>query len=131
MKKRLIANQGFILAEVILGIFIISVALIPISGMFMQAIQGDAMARDYTVVANLAQKQLELLKIHSPAYWADLSLPCPIPWQDETQLPESKYRFTTRAVVVNSYLAQVTVTAFWQEKGTAYTLQFVSLYPLL
>ncbi|WP_378956339.1 type II secretion system protein J [Pelosinus sp. sgz500959] len=131
MKKRLMPNQGFILAEVTLAIFIISVALIPISGMLIQAIQSNTMAREYTIVANLAQKQLELLKIHSPTYWAGLSLPYNIPWQDEMKEPGDKYKFTTKAVSVNANLVKVTVTALWQERGTDCRVEFMTLYPTL
>lgn len=131
MKQRWISNKGFILAEVALGILIISIALVPISGMFIQAIQSNAMAREYTTVANLAQKQLELLKINSPTYWANLTLPCVIPWQDEAQRPAAKYSFTTRAVSFNNQLVQVSVIALWQERGRDCTLQFVTLYPTL
>ena len=130
MKKRW-NNNGFILAEITVAILLISIALLPICGMFIQSIQGDALAREYTIIANLAQKQLELLKLKSPNYWAELVLPCIIPWQDEAWLPPSKYIFTTKAVSVNSSLVKVTVTALWKERGNDCTLQFVTFYPAL
>lgn len=131
MNKRVWNNQGFMLAEVILAIFIICVALIPISGMFIQAMNSNAMAREYTQAGNLAQKQLELLKLQPPAYWAGLSLPCTLPWQHGKELPADQYNFTTTATAFTPYLVQVTVSAVWQERGRDCSLKFVTLYPAL
>ena len=133
IKYRLNSNKGFILAEVILAIFIISVALIPISGMFIQSLQADVMANHYIEAANLSQKQLELLKTHPPEYWAGLALPSVIPWQDNTQIPLSRYTLTSnaRTSTSNDHLIEVTVTASWQERNTECNIQFVTLYPTL
>jgi len=126
-------NKGFILAEVLLAIFIISIALVAISGMFTQAIQANLMAKDYTVAANLAQKQLELLKSHPPEYWAGLTLPCTIPWSDTIQLPPPRYILITNASIsdADDSLVEVTVVVSWQEKGREGNLQFVTLYSAL
>jgi len=126
-------TKGFILVDVLIGIVLISVAVIPISAMFSQAIQADVMAKDYTMAANLVQKQLELLKADSPQQWAALTLPCTIPWRDTLQLPPPRYMLTTTAGIsaANDYLVEVAVTATWQEKGRERKLQFVSLYSTL
>lgn len=130
---KLKTQQGFILADVSLAIVIISVALLAISPMFIQAIQTDVVAKDYTVVANLAQKQLELLKTNSPEYWSGLILPCTLPWQDNTQSLPSRYVLTTHAdsYAADHHLVQVTVTACWQERNFECNLEFVTLYPTL
>lgn len=126
---RLKTNKGFILAEILLAICIISVALTAIFGMFTQAIQADLRAKDYTVAANLAQKQLELLKTHPPGYWADLTLPAVIAWSDQGQPPNSRYTVLTNAVATNhDSLAQVTVTVSWEGRGSEQTIQFLTLY---
>ena len=129
---RLKTNKGFILAEVMLAMVIISVALVAISGMFTQAIQADIRAKNYTVAANLAQKQLELLKIKPPEYWAGRALPAVIPWCDQAQLPSSRYTLTTNAVATGyEGLVEVRVTVSWLERGIDNKLQFVTLYPAL
>jgi len=125
------SEKGFMLAEVVLAILIISVALVAIIGMLTQAIQANFMAIHYTEAANLAQKQLELLKIHPPQYWAGFTLP--IVWQDQTQLPPPRYTLITNAFLstIDEHLVQVTVTVSWQERGTTCWLQFVTLYSAL
>lgn len=123
-------SRGFILADVTLGIFIISVALLVISSLFTQALQIEKVASNYTIAANLMQKQLELLKCRVPSYWAGQNLPCTIPWQDHHLQPPAEYEITTHAVAssINSHLVEVTVTAAWQEKDKDYSMQFVTFY---
>ena len=131
--SKLKRQRGFILAEVVLAIFIISVALLAISAMFTKAIQVNAVAKDYTVASNLAQKQLELLKIHPPEYWSELTLPCTIDWQDTAQCPLPQYFLTTHAssYAADNHLVQVTVTASWQQGNRECNLEFVTLYSTL
>ena len=133
IKYRLKTEKGFIFAEVVLAIFIISVALPAICGMFIYAIQADVSANHYTEAANVIQMQLELLKTHPPEYWAELALPSAIPWQDHTQLPSAMYTITTNARIyaADSHLVEVTVTACWQERAVECMIQFVTLYPIL
>jgi len=132
MIDRLKTNNGFILAEVTLAILMISIPLVAIVGMFTQAIQADSMAKDYTIAANLAQKQLELLKTQPPNYWAGRTLPAVIPWLDQEQLPSARYGVTTKAVATtDDSLVEVTVTVTWQARGTESTIQFVTLYRAL
>ena len=131
--SKLKRQRGFILAEVVLAIFIISVALLAISVMFTKAIQVNAVAKDYTVAANLAQKQLELLKMQPPEYWSELTLPCTIAWQDAAQSPLPQYVLTTHAssYAADNHLVQVTVTASWQQGNRECNLEFVTLYSAL
>lgn len=130
MMSRLKGNQGFVLADVTLGLFIISVALLCISMLFTQALQLEEIAGDYTLATNLAQKQLELLKNKSPVYWAELQLPCTIPWEDERFPPPADYELVTYAVpsTRGSHLVQVTVIVTWQERQKDYSIQLVTLY---
>lgn len=130
MMLKLKENRGFILADVTLGIFIISITLLVISSLFVQALQIEKAASDYTMAANLLQKQLELLKCEAPAYWANLDLPCTISWQDNHLPPPVIYEITTHAAIAlqDSHLVKVTVTATWKEKNKDYTMQFVTFY---
>jgi Tfp pilus assembly protein PilV len=123
-------NHGFILADVTLGIFIITVGLLAISVLFTQSLQAEKIASDYTLAVNLVQKQLELLKNQSPIYWAELDLPCTIAWQDNTLPPPAIYEITTHAVIsaLDIHLVQVTVTAKWREKDKDYSIQVITFY---
>ncbi|SFL40212.1 hypothetical protein [Pelosinus propionicus] len=130
MMSRRKGNRGFILADVALGLFIICTSLLCISILFTQALQLEKIAGDYTVATNLAQKQLELLKNRSPVYWAELQLPCAIPWEDERFLPPAGYKLTTYAVAsaCGSQLVQVTVNITWQELQKDYSIHLVTFY---
>ena len=130
MMSRLKGNQGFVLADVTLGLFIISVALLCISMLFTQALQLEEIAGNYTLATNLAQKQLELLKNKSPVYWAELQLPCTISWEDERFPPPADYELATYAVpsTLGSHLVQVTVIVTWQERQKDYSIQLVTFY---
>lgn len=126
-------NRGFMLVDVIIAIFLVCVALVPISGLFTQSIQTSAEAADYTRAANLIQQQLELLKTKPPEYWAELALPCQIPWQGNRLLPPSKYTLTSQATLstLDSHLVQVNIIASWKERNRECNLQFVAFYPTL
>lgn len=130
-RKRL-TTKGFILIDVVVATLIVSIALVPIAGLFLQAIMTNRLAQDYTQATDLAQKQLELLKIHPSEYWNNLSLPCTIPWQDTRNLPPPRYKVTTTGLsIADEPLVQVLVTINWQEGSKEYNLQFVTLYPTL
>lgn len=126
-------NQGFMLADLIIAIFLICVALVPISGLFTRSIQTSAEAADYTRATNLIQQQIELLKTKPPEYWAGLVLPSTIPWQENHLLPPSKYTLTTQATstTLDSHLVQVTVNASWKERNRECGLQFIAFYSTL
>lgn len=134
MKKKLIINEvtgnkGFFLIDILIAICLLSIGLVPILGMFIQSTKLDTMAKNYTVGANLAQKQLELLKIHPQNYWNELILPGTIPWQDTEQPPLPPYVITTTGIpLANAPLVQVTVIVCWQEGGKDCSLQFLTFY---
>ena len=123
-------NKGFLLVDIVVAVFLLSVTLVPILGLFIHAIKLDTLAKEYTIATNLAQKQLELLKTHTSDYWKDVTLPCTIPWQDHNQLPPASYIVTTTGLSLpDKPLVQVTVIVTWQEYGNNYNLQFVTFYP--
>ncbi len=130
MMYRIKGNKGFVLADVTLGLFIISVALLCISMLFTQALQLEEIAGNYTLATYLAQKQLELLKNKSSVYWAQAQLPCTIPWQDEDLPPPADFELETYAVssTLGSHLVQVTVIVTWQERQKDYSIQLVTFY---
>lgn len=132
LHRQLVTDKGFILADVLVAMMLISIAIIPICWLFLQAIQTDQIARNHTTATNLAQKQLELLKTHSTEYWRNLPLSCSIPWQDKNQLPPSTYVITTTGMTSGEDpLVHVIVTVAWQEGYKERNLRFVTLYPKL
>lgn len=124
------SNGGFFLVDVVGCMLIISIALVVIPGLFIQAVRINAIATDYTAATNLAQKQLELLKVQPPEFWSTLELPCTLPWQDNEQVPEARYALTTQASIspIDPQLVQVIVTTCWKEAGKDYSIQLVTFY---
>ena len=135
MKKSLFRNKktnekGFLLAEIVIALLILSVSLLAIISLFTQVSKSNTLARDYTQGTNLARKQLELLKTHPPEYWESITSSSFLPWQDNEEEPLGRYSITTQAVpIANESLVQVTVTATWQEKGLEYRVRLLTFYP--
>ncbi|MEN6566020.1 MAG: prepilin-type N-terminal cleavage/methylation domain-containing protein [Veillonellales bacterium] len=133
-------QQGFLMLEVVVATVIISLALVAAAGMFIQSTRANSSAADYTVAANLAQKQLELLKNKDVSYWTIHANDPNIPWQDTGEtLPLTinriSYTITTQSTVSpeNSYLVQVVVTVSRTDPGNSsqQTVQMTSFYPLI
>ncbi|MEN6413518.1 MAG: prepilin-type N-terminal cleavage/methylation domain-containing protein [Veillonellales bacterium] len=133
-------QQGFLMLEVVIATVIISLALVAAAGMFIQSTKANSSAADYTVAANLAQKQLELLKNKDVSYWTIHASEPNIPWQDTGEtLPltinQIRYNITTQSTVSpeNSYLVQVVVTVSWTDPGknSQRTVQMTAFYPLI
>lgn len=121
-------GKGFIMADVMLAMLLLSIAILPIARLFTQAMGVDRLAQHYTVATNLAQQQLELLKTQPPAYWRNPTLF--IPWQDSWHPVPATYQLTTHSgPLPDESLVQVTVTITWQEGGNDYSLQFITWYP--
>lgn len=122
--------RGFMLVDVLLAMVILSLSIVGIFTMFLQAVQVDTVGKDYMIATNLAQKQLELLKTYPPEYWDNLALPASLPWQDTNEPLLPKYQITTDATSSNdNNLVQVIVTTAWQEKNQQYNFQVITLYP--
>lgn len=137
MKK---GQQGILMVEVVVATVIISLALVVAAGMFIQSTKANSSAADYTVAANLAQKQLELLKNKDISYWTIHAGDTNIPWQDTGEtLPitinQISYNITTVSTVSpeNNYLVQVLVTVYWTDPGKSsqQTVQMTAFYPLI
>jgi len=127
-------QQGFLMIEVVVAIVIISMALLVIAGLFIQATSATRNSDNYTVAANLAQKQLELLKSNwSQAYWKEL--PKDIEWQDTTFDPTKDLSPAVTVVTSakqsteHTNLVEVTVTASWSEQGKPYSVRFTTFFP--
>jgi len=90
MYNKMRRQQGFLLVDILLAVFIISTALLAIASFYIQSTQATVRSNQYTVATNLAQRQLELLKKKPATDWAAYTtFPTTIPWQD-TSIDPSK-----------------------------------------
>lgn len=122
MRIKIKEQSGFLLVEVLVAIAIIAVALAAILGLYIQNANTTSNSGHYTVAANLAQKQMELLKSKQSSFWATLTLPASIPWQDTGINPSEllpSYSVTTTAKAcpedTTNSLVQVEVMITWPE----------------
>lgn len=120
--------------DVLLAIVIVSVALTAAAALFVPATTSYSSAADYTVAANLAQKQIELLKTQPVSFWQN-ALPMTVAWQDSTEsmpirLNAIDYHVTTQvsATSVSNSLVEVTVTVNWSKSGKDQNLQVVAFF---
>jgi Tfp pilus assembly protein PilV len=128
------------MVEVVLATVLISLALVAVVGMFIQATLSNVNAAEYTVAANLAQKQVQLLNAnYTAAEWNAMTLPNnDIPWQDtnydETvpiMLNNRLYNVTTSAIVCPedpSNLVEVTVNVTWIGWRTTQSVQVTTAF---
>lgn len=132
-----IAQRGFILVEVLVAVIIISVALTAVAAMFVPATAAYSNAADYTVAANLAQKQLELLKTWQSSDWAAALLLGKAEWQGDEPEPKMPihlngvdYSIDTKVSLANvsNSLVEVKVIVSWSRGGKALNTQFVAFY---
>lgn len=118
-------QNGFLMVESLLAILVITIALTAASVMFVQSSKAGGESAEISTASALAQKQMELLKTQSSAYWSALTpLPQNIAWQDTTQtMPLVKnnisYTVTTTAsqAAQDANLVQVVVQVAWSGKS--------------
>lgn len=120
------------MAELVLAMMIIGIALIAVAGMFIQSTRATSSAADYTKATNLAQKQLELLKLKQAAYWSNLTLPATLEWQGATG-ETAFYSVATTASVSseNSNLVEVIVVVSWNQQGQLCQVQLTAFYTMV
>ncbi len=126
-------QKGFLMIEVMIAIIIISVALIAVTGMFIQSTRANSSGLEISTATALAQKQMEMLKSWSAANWTALTpLPQVIAWQDaaEPAMPLTRNNIaytvvtTAAASAQDANLVQVTVSVTWLGQN----LSMVSLF---
>jgi len=123
------------MVEVLVATVLIGVALLALANLFIQSTSATSSAAADTVAANLAQKQLELLKAKNYQYWASLTNNSSIAWQDNSEsmpivLNQVSYTIDTVATtsVIDNNLVQVTVTVQWTERGRNRSVQLTTFY---
>jgi len=146
-KKKKINANGFILADVVLGMLILVVALLAIAGVYIQSNKSNIFADNRTVAYNWAQERMEYLKANSDwrgnslegsppnnpkdtgndspprkGFKRDTNPVCPT---DITVFPNTADTIKT---TINNRLIDTTVTVTWTENGID---QSVSLRTLI
>jgi Tfp pilus assembly protein PilV len=149
-KKRVITANGFILADVVLGMFILVVAVLAIGGVYLQSSKSNIFADNRTVAYNWAQERVEYLK--STSSWrGDSSLKIDPTEPTDTgnaSPPRTGFSRTTTLVcpaaiaslpsttarssdnlltAVNKRLIDVTVTVSWTENGNSRSVTLETL----
>ena len=112
-----------------MGMMLTGIVLLAVTGMFLQSAQAASSAAEYTVATNLAQKQLELLKLRSDTYWKSLVPPASIAWQG-TAAATGPYSLATTAFAssADSSLVEVVVIVSWTRLGQARQVQLTTFY---
>ena len=123
------------MVDIVLAVIITSVALTAVAALFVPATVNYSNAADYTAAVNLAQKQLELLKVRPSSVWAAESVPCSIEWQDVTEslpirLNNVDYQVETQVLstTVSNFLVEVQVTVNWTRGKIPQTIQMTAFY---
>ena len=124
-------EKGFILADAMIGMIIITTALIAVLAAYTQTTRVSSTTTARTHATYLAQRTLEDLKRFDGG--AVLTLP-----EQSIERRESvEYTINARTINVNTvtntdglrtYLLPVQVTVTWQEKGQNNTLNMISYY---
>lgn len=121
METAMKQQQGFLYMDVLIAIFIVTVSLTAITGIFVYATKLNVSAGHYTAATNLAREQMELLKSWKESDWRDLSLPISIPWQgspDNLIVNNTTFAVNTNAEQIDDTdpsLIQITVIVSWEE----------------
>lgn len=136
MYKKLNNQYGFLLADGVIAIFIITVALIACMGVVITSHKATKVSAGHTAAIYLAQKQAEILKGSlKPADWN--ALPPSIEWQGNTDdlkgLNRIDYTVVTTARVCSETkrLVEVTIDVSWSDNSGNHSYQLLTAYPTI
>ncbi|WP_425060708.1 hypothetical protein SCACP_14510 [Sporomusa carbonis] len=88
-------QRGYILLEAIIATVIVTVALVAVAGMFITSTRATVTGADYTVLTNLAQEQIETMKVKD---WSAVTFPYTyIPYDDPITINNVSYTRSVRA----------------------------------
>lgn len=127
-------QQGYLYMDTVIAIFVVAVALLAITGIFVYATRLSSTANHYTAATNMARQQMELLKRWPASAWSDPSLSATIPWQgDLDKLTVNKTVFEVRTIInqtnsLDPSLIQVTVIVSWKELSGTQTVQLTTYF---
>lgn len=127
-------QQGFLYMDTLIAMFIVTVSLTAITGIFAYATKLNASAAHYTAATNMARQQMELLKLWNESDWRDPNLPASIPWQgDPDGLIVNNTTFDVSTIInqindTDPSLVQVTVIVSWKEVSSTRNVQLTTYF---
>ena len=130
-------QQGFLMIDALLGIVIISVALVGIMSMFSQSTKATRCSAGYTTASHLGQAQMELLKKPNnlpnikAAAIDDKSNTIKITDHSSYVTPPTGFSIISTAKQNSDFpgqLAEVTVTVNWDEQNKTYSMPFTTFF---
>ena len=109
-KQLLRSNAGFTLIESMLTMVILSISMLALAGLQVNALRGNALSRRMATAVSVAEQKLEQLK---NTFYTNIQS------ESATQITASNLNFTQQVTVTNGPLANtktVSVTVTWQDK---------------
>lgn len=110
-------NDGFTLIEIMITLVILSVGLLALAGLQVNAIKGNANSRRMTIAVFIAEKKLEQIKNTSYTNIQSESI---------QQVTEASTNFTQQVTVTTNNPIQNTkkidVTVTWKDGSKSYTV---------
>jgi len=149
MKRKKISHEkGFILADVILGMFILTIAILALAGVYVQSGKSTLFADNRTVAYNWAQERMEELKADSSWRGSSTTTAPYKPIDNGTpprdgftrditvslatiaSMPQTASNATLDSAFLtkmNNRLIDVTVTVSWTENGISKSVNLETL----
>jgi type IV pilus assembly protein PilV len=115
-------EEGFTLIEIMITLVIMSIGLIALSGLQINAIRGNVFSKRLTTAVSIGQEKLEQIKNTSYAN---------IQSESSTQINKSNINFTRQVIVTNNTnpanTKTVKVTVTWTQGSKSYTVPISTL----
>ena len=121
-ERLMCAEEGFTLIEIMITLVIISIGLMALSGLQVNAIRGNVFSKRLTTAVSIGEEKLEQIKNTSYAN---------IQSESSTQINKSNMNFTRQVTVINNTnpanTKSVKVTVTWTQGSKSYAVPISTL----
>ena len=121
-KRLMWSADGFTLIEIMITLVIMSIGLMALSGLQVNAIKGNAFSKRLTTAVSIGQEKLEQIKNTSYAN---------VQSESSTQINKANMNFTRQVLVTNNTnpanTKTVKVTVTWTQGSKSYTVPISTL----
>jgi type IV pilus assembly protein PilV len=121
-KRLMWSADGFTLIEIMITLVILSIGLMALSGLQVNAIKGNAFSKRLTTAVSIGQEKLEQIKNTSYAN---------VQSESSTQINKANMNFTRQVLVTNNTnpanTKTVKVTVTWTQGSKSYTVPISTL----